>query len=260
MISAPLLKVVATLQNRSLWGTLGWADIKFRYRRTVLGPFWLTISTGMMVFAIGLLYAVLLNKDMSTYIPSLAIGMIIWMFFSTSLTEGCSVFIVASGIIKAYTISLSTHVFRLLWRNIIIFLHNVLIIVVVWIIFRWSLSPLALLSVLGFAMLLAFIFGLVMLFGVLCTRFRDIPLIITAMLQLFFFLTPIMWSPDDLGPYRWVVELNPLFSLIEIVRAPLMNHMPDLKEWLIATGCTTLSLFCGLAFYARYQHRVAYWL
>ena len=138
MASPALLDIATTLERHDLWRTLGWADVRFRYRRTTLGPFWLTISTGIMIFAIGLLYAGLFHQDISAYISSLAIGIIVWNFFITSITEGCSVFIHAGGYIKAYAIPLPIHVMRLVWRNIIIFLHNALIIAVVWLVFRWG--------------------------------------------------------------------------------------------------------------------------
>ena len=261
MHSTPIVQIATTLRDRELWGTLGWADIKFRYRRTVIGPFWLTISTGIIVFAIGLLYAALLQKDISTYIPFFAIGMIFWQFLSTGMTEGCSVFINAASIIKAYPIALPTHVFRLMWRNVIIFMHNVMIIVVVWAIFRWPLSPVVLLAVPGIALLMIFMLGMTLFLGVLCTRFRDVPLVIGATMQLLFFLTPVMWAPADVGlQQQWVVEINPLYGLIEVVRAPLLNTVPALKEWLLAAGSAACSLWIGLLFYSRHHRRIPYWL
>jgi lipopolysaccharide transport system permease protein len=260
MASQALLDITTTLERHDLWRTLGWADIRFRYRRTMLGPFWLTLSTGVMIFAIGLLYAGLFHQDISSYIPSLAIGIIVWNFFVTSITEGCSVFIHNGGYIKSYAIPLPIYVMRLLWRNVIIFLHNVLIIAVVWVAFRWELSQVVLLSAVGFAIMLVLVVGGALFFGVLCTRFRDIPQLVASILQLLFFITPIMWLPSSLGHHQWFVDFNPLFSIIEVVRAPLLNQMPELREWLIAFGCAVLSLACGAVFYDRYGFRVPYWL
>ncbi len=260
MASPALLDIATTLERHDLWRTLGWADVRFRYRRTTLGPFWLTISTGIMIFAIGLLYAGLFHQDISAYIPSLAIGIIVWNFFITSITEGCSVFIHAGGYIKAYAIPLPIHVMRLLWRNIIIFLHNAVIIAVVWLVFRWELSPVLLLSAVGFAVMLVLVIGAVLFFGVLCTRFRDIPQIVASVLQLLFFITPIMWLPSSLGNHHWIVDFNPLFSVIEVIRAPLLNQVPELRQWLIAAGSALASLVCGVAFYDRFGFRVPYWL
>jgi ABC-type polysaccharide/polyol phosphate export permease len=260
MQSQAVRDIAASLERHELWRTLGWADIRFRYRRTVLGPFWLTLSTGVMALAIGLLYAGLLHQDISSYLPFLAIGIIIWNFFSTGTNEGCSVFIGSAGFIKAYAMPLSIYVLRLLWRNIIIFLHNFVIVVVIWTIFRWELTPTALLSIVGYVLMLMFVLGIVLFFGVLCTRYRDIPQIVSSVLQLLFFITPIMWAPASLGEKRWIAEFNPLFSIIEVVRAPLLGQVPDARQWYIALACAVLSLACGGVFYERYSYRVAYWL
>jgi len=260
MPSQAFRDIAWTLERHDLWRTLGWADVRFRYRRTTLGPFWLTLSTGVMIFAIGLLYAGLFHQDISTYIPSLAIGLIVWNFFITSVTEGCSVFMHMAGFIKAYAIPLPIYIMRLLWRNVIIFLHNAVIIVVVWIVFRWEISPLILLSIVGFAITLVLVVGVALFFGVLCTRFRDIPQLVASLLQLLFFITPIMWLPGSLGSHLWIVDFNPLFSIIEVVRAPLLNHAPELREWLVAGGCALVALAGGATFYDRYGYRVPYWL
>lgn len=260
MESQALPDIVSTFERHDLWRTLAWADIKYRYRRTTLGPFWLTLSTGVTVFAIGVLYAGLFHQDVSSYIPSLAIGMIVWNFFATGVTEGCSVFISAAGFIKAYTIPLPIYVMRLLWRNVIIFFHNFLIIAVVWAVFRWHLSWLLLLSLIGYIVMIVLVGGIALLFGVLCTRYRDIPQIVASVLQLLFFVTPIMWLPGALGSHRWFADFNPLFSVIEIIRAPLLSQAPEPRQWLIALGCALLSLICATTFYNRYGHRVAYWL
>ena len=260
MPSKAFRDIAASLERHELWRTLGWADIRLRYRRTLLGPLWLTLSTGITVFAIGLLYAVLLNQEISSYLPSLAIGIITWTFFSSSVNEGCMVFVGSVGFIKAYVMPLSIYVFRLLWRNIIILLHNFVIVIVMWMIFRWQLTLVALLSLAGYALILIFVLGIVLFFGVLCTRYRDIPQIVSSILQLLFIITPIMWAPENLGEKRWFADFNPLFSIIEVVRAPLLGQVPDWRQWSIALGCAVLSLACGWVFYERYSYRVAYWL
>jgi lipopolysaccharide transport system permease protein len=260
MASQVVSDISATLRRYDLWRTLGSSDIKFRYRRTVLGPFWLTLSTGVMIFAIGLTYSVILHQELSSYFPKLAIGIILWNFISSTINEGCSLFIGTAALIKSYTIPLPVYVFRALWRNVIIFFHNIVLVVVIWIVLPWHLSPVVLLSLIGYAVTLIFLLGLTLFFSVICTRFRDIPQIVSSVLQLAFFITPIMWSPDALGSHRWLAELNPFFNIIELVRAPLLNEVPDFHQWLIAICSAFISLACGCLLYDRYARRIAYWL
>lgn len=258
-MSAPV-EIARTIQNYGLWSTLGWADIKFRYRRTMIGPFWLVISSGATILAIGVLYAGLFRQHTADYIPYLACGMIIWSFISTTINEGCNVFISAAPIIKSSSIPLSVHVFRLLWRNAIIFLHSVVVILVAWLFYRWKLEPSALLAIPGLVILGVFLFGLVLVLSVICTRFRDMPQIVNSLLQLLFFLSPIIWTPSAAMRATPIVWLNPFYSLIEIVRAPLLAQAVGVREWALAMGSAALILVFGLIMYGRYRRLVAYWL
>jgi ABC-type polysaccharide/polyol phosphate export permease len=258
-VSAPV-EIARTIQNYGLWSTLGWADIKFRYRRTMIGPFWLVISTGVTILAIGVLYAGLFRKQTADYIPYLACGMIIWGFVNTTIIEGCNVFITAAPIIKSSSIPLSVHVFRLLWRNTIIFLHSVVVILVAWTYYQWELEPSALFAIAGLIILGVFLFGLVLVLSVICTRFRDMPQIVTSLLQLLFFLSPIIWTPSEAMRASPIVWLNPFYSLIEVVRAPLLAQAVGVREWGIAIGSAALILVIGLMMYGRFRRLIAYWL
>jgi ABC-type polysaccharide/polyol phosphate export permease len=243
-----------------IWGTLGWADVKLRYRRTLIGPFWVTISLGAMVFGIGLLYSGLFRSDVSTYIPYLATGMIVWMFISTMVTEGCMVFIASGPLIKATTMPMLNYVFRSMWKNLIIFAHNMIIIVILWIIFKVPNLLAVPWFVVGLFLNVIMLFGIVLILSVICTRFRDVPQIITAALQLVFFLTPIIWMSESLRVSRKVVDLNPVYYFIEIVRQPLLGSVPDLHIWLTAMVLAIISLVIGMMSYAAYRRQLAYWL
>src|SRR5215813_7327351 len=132
------------------WSALAWADTKSRYRRTTIGPFWLTLSTGAMVGSVGILYAGLFGSDISEYLPFLGAGMIVWTFINAVITEGCNVFIASAGYIKSVPLPLAAHVYRLIARNAIILAHNAVLLVVLWLMFRWPIGPDAAFAVLGF--------------------------------------------------------------------------------------------------------------
>jgi len=254
------IEIAQTIRNYGLWSTLGWADIKFRYRRTIIGPFWLVLSTGITILAIGVMYAGLFRTRAEDYVPFLACGMIIWGFINTTITEGCNTFITAAPIIKSSSIPLSVHVFRLLWRNAVTFLHSFAIIVVTWAYFRWALGPSVLLVVPGLIALSVFLFGLVLVLSVICTRFRDMPQIVTSVLQLVFFLTPIIWAPTPALKASAIVWLNPFYSLMEIVRGPLLGQTVDALDWTVALFVTAMTLIVGLLTYGRFRQIIAYWL
>ena len=130
-------------RQRPLWGYLGWQDIKQRYRRSVLGPLWISISMGVIATAMGILYGALFGEDIATFLPYVATGLLIWNFVSGCILEGSEVFIANEGLIKFLPAPLSLHVYRLVWRQTLFFLHNLVIWGVLMIVFPqplgWSL-------------------------------------------------------------------------------------------------------------------------
>ena len=255
-------ELIQSLCRHEVWSGLAWADTKARYRRTTIGPFWITLSTGAMVGSVGIVYANLFGQELAHYLPFLTVGIILWTFISTSVSEGCNVFIAAAGYIKSVPMLLATHVFRLLARNAIILAHNLVLIVALWLLFRWPVGPTVLLVLPGLLIDMVAICGVVLVLGILSARFRDIPQIVVALMQLLFLLTPIVWmtsalkSPD----LALIVAWNPMYYLLEIVRGPLLGQSPPLTVWLIAVTLSLTSLAVGAALYQKFARRVAYWL
>jgi len=243
-----------------VWGTLGWHDIRQRYRRSIIGPFWFTLSTAIMVVVLGALYSTLLHQEVRNYLPYLAVGLVIWQYMSSIANESCNAFIGSAYLIKQIRIPLTVHVCRIVWRNFAIMLHSVPVVVLLLIAFgRWPTWEF-LLAPLGLMLLMLHGVWIGTALGILCARFRDIPPIVQNLTQVVFFFTPVMWSPEVLKDRGWVAEFNPLYHMIEIVRAPLTGR-PILWEswaWSIAL------LFVGFAFaqylMRRTRHRVPYWL
>ena len=255
-------ELVSTAMCYETWSALAWADIKYRYRRTTIGPFWLTLSTAAMVGSVGILFAGLFGNDISQYMPFLAAGIVVWTLISSTVLEGCNVFIAATGYIKSVPMPLVTHIYRLIFRNLIIFAHNLVLILILWSIFRWPLGFEVIVGLAGLAINVVALIGAVLLLGTICARFRDIPQIIAAVMQLLFLLTPIVWMPDAMrsGRVRFVVDWNPLYYLVEVVRGPLLGHPPSGRVWITAIILAVASFAGGVALYVRFRHRIAFWL
>ncbi|HYN78323.1 MAG TPA: ABC transporter permease, partial [Lamprocystis sp. (in: g-proteobacteria)] len=181
-----------------LWGYLGYHEIRQRYRRSVLGPFWITISMGVMVLALGLLYGTIFKQPLQHYLPYVTTGFIVWGLLSSFITDGLKSFIKAGGLIRQMSVPLSVHVYRLVWGNLIIFGHNLLVYVAVASWFQVDLGWSLLLAPLAIGLLVLNGVWIGLLFGLLSARFRDIPLIVGSVLQVVFFLTPVIWRADML--------------------------------------------------------------
>ncbi len=246
----------------SLWTMLGWQDIRQRYRRSVLGPFWLTISMGILVVMLGVLYASLFKMSITVYLPFVALGFIMWGLISGLVTDGCDVFHGSADIIKQMALPLSLHVYRVIWRNIIIFFHNITIFVIVALFFSIPPTSTTLLVLPGLALICINGLWLGLVLGLICARYRDVPQIVGSVMQVAFFLTPIFWKPELLPDRKllWLLEYNPFFHFLELVRQPLLGHAPDPTSWQVVIGITIGGLVFALLLYRRYRSRIAYWI
>jgi ABC-2 type transport system permease protein len=270
--------------QRELWGHLGWQDIKQRYRRSVIGPLWITISMGTTALALGLLYSQLFGQQLSTFLPYVTAGFIIWNFILGVVTEGTDVFIANEGLIKHLPSPVTVHVLRMVWRQVLFFAHNLIVYFVVLAIFfpaltqpytmegdvvqHPGLSWTALLAVPAFLLVVVNAVWVALLFGIISTRFRDIPPVITSFINLIFFMTPIVWHVGVLnkvttagGDWRVLIaELNPLYHFVEIVRAPLLGHTQDAHHWVVVGAFTVVGWALALVAMRNYRARVSYWV
>ena len=255
-----LRDIVEGARAHHLWGLLGWQDIRQRYRRSTLGPFWLTISMGALVGGLGLLYAGLFKMDVADYVPFIAAGFIVWGLISGLITEGCAAFVGAEGIIKQVGLPLSVHVYRMVWRNLIIFAHNVIIYAIVAVVFLIQPGWVGLLALPGLALLCLNGVWMGLVLGLVSARFRDVPQIVASIVQIAFFLTPIIWKPELMPDRALVLDLNPFYHLMEVVRAPALGQAPEPVSWLAALGITLCGWLATVLMYRRYRWRIAYWV
>jgi ABC-type polysaccharide/polyol phosphate export permease len=250
-----------TIVDWHLWWFLGIHDIRQRYRRSTLGPFWLTITTGVTIGGMGFISGGLFGTPMRNVLPFLSLGIILWTLISTCVVEGSMVFISAAGYIKQLHRSYFTYVMWSMWRNIIVFGHNFLIFIVVAVVLKVPVGPVSLLALPGFVLLMGNLLWVAVFLGVLSTRFRDIPIIVQSSLSILFFITPIFWNSDQLvGNRRWVADLNPLTHIIDVVRMPLLGTVPPAFSYAVACGSLVVGWMLAFAFFARFRARLSYWL
>ena len=252
--------LVAGLKLWELWSTLGWHDIRQRYRRSFVGPFWLTLSMGIMVAGLAYLYGGLFGSSTKGYIAYVATGMIVFNLISAIALDGAHVFIGSANLILQLKAPLSVYVYQMIWRNLLIFTHNITIYVIVLIFVPVDLGWNFFLAVVGLFLLLLNGIWVSVALGALSARFRDVPPIVGSLLQVAFFMTPIFWLPSALPDRALFIQLNPFYYLIEIVRAPLLGETPSLNVWLVVLGLNAVGALVAIFFFARYRERVAYWV
>src|SRR5258708_17374879 len=107
-----------------IWWLVAVGDIRQRYQRSLLGQFWLTISMGVTIGAIGFVYSVLFQQDMATYLPFLGVGIVCWGLISGIVTDGCGAFRLSAAIIVQSRLPRSWFVYPILLLNLICFDHT----------------------------------------------------------------------------------------------------------------------------------------
>lgn len=243
---------------------LAWAlartDITHRYRGSVLGPLWLTISTAVMLVALGFLYAKLFQMDVRVYLPWLAVSLIIWTMMSQSISDACTTITSAESVVRQMPLPYSVHALRTVFRNAVVAAHNLPLIVVVFLIFGISPGWGALMAIPGLVLLAVNAFWASLLLGLLCARFRDIPPIVGAIVQIAFFVTPVIWKPELIEASQVWLPLNPFFAVMETMRGPIMGTDVPLIVWIAAILYTAIVWVVAQSFFTRFRNRVAFWV
>ena len=263
-LPSPLARAVADLVEGArmtrLWGRLGWQDVRRRYRRSVLGPWWITLSTGLMIALLGTLYGTLFKLPVTDYLPHVAVGLVVWGFLASVVAEGCLAFVEARGIVHQIGLPLSLHAYRLVWRNLLAFAHNAAVLPVVALACGVWPGWTGLLALPGLAAICLNGVWVGLLFGTMAARFRDVPPIIDSVMRVAFLATPIVWTPALLSEHAWLLTFNPFHHVLEVVRAPLLGQLPAVNSWIAVGAITVVGWAVALALYARCRGRIAFWL
>ena len=243
---------------------LAWAlarnDLRNRYRGSVLGPLWLTLSTSVMLAALGVLYSTLFRIPVGEYLPWLAVSLIVWNVIAGMVADSCHCLIQAEGVIRQIPLPYSTHALRCVLRNAFTAAHNLPLIAVVFAIFGVLPGVEALLVIPGLALLAINALAGALLLGIICARFRDVVQIVTSLMQIGFFVTPVIWKPGLLGDWAMIMPLNPFYALMETVRAPLLEGGGGVVVWVAALLWTAAHAAIAFAFFVRFRGRVAFWV
>jgi ABC-type polysaccharide/polyol phosphate export permease len=243
-----------------MWSRFAIHDIKQRFKRSLIGPFWLTLSMGVMVGVLGLISSSIFQQDMAGVLPYIAVGLIFWGFLTSCINEGAEVFIGSARYIRNIPMQLSIHLYRMIARNIIILGFNMMIYVLILVIFPHPLNLNYFLVLPGFALYLINVAWAAFVVAVLSARYRDIPHVISNLVQVIFFLTPVFWSAAKLPTRPAFVTWNPVYHMLEIVRSPLLGERPSVVSWSVSGICALTGCACVLLLYRRAYPRISYWV
>jgi ABC-type polysaccharide/polyol phosphate export permease len=248
------------LRSSDIWCYLAWQDIRLRYRRSKIGPFWITLSMSIFCVALGLIYSRLFKAEIKEYLPFLTIGFVFWTWISGMLGEFPNIFVENSSYIKDIKINPLTILFRIAARHIIILVHNIVIVVAIWLYFGINPGVIGLLVFPGLLLVLANLMTIGIVLSIFGARFRDIAPITQSLLQLVFFITPLTWLPRLLSADSWIIWLNPVASYVDLLRSPLLGHAPESISWIISMSTFLIFLTLASVIYCRKASKVPFWV
>lgn len=241
---------------------LGWTDLRQAYKRTLIGQFWISISTLVGVAAIGTVYSYLFGIAPDTYLPYLATGLVFWGLINSAITEGAVAFIFSEGYIRGTAVPHFTYIVRIVSKMLLTFAHNLIVIPLILLVFPQGISFTVLLAVPGLVIGVLALTGIATTVAVLATRFRDVPQILAAIMMILFYITPVIWKPSTLptGAAQFLVYGNPLASLLQVMRLPFLNEAPTSLNWIIAILTALISISIGALVFTKFDKRIAFWV
>jgi ABC-type polysaccharide/polyol phosphate export permease len=242
------------------WNALAYSDIRSKYRLSTFGSLWITLTTGSLAVAIGLIYGQFFGVDIRSYLPYFTASYITWILISSVINEASTTLIGSGNLIKSSQMPILFYVLRMLQRHLYIAGHNVIVVVGVWLVLRWEVGFYALLSIIGLVLCHLFLVGLSLVISIVCVRYRDVPPLIQALTQFLFFATPIIWYPEQLRFGEIVLRLNPVAYMLMVVRDPLLGRPTEPMTWIVAALVAVFSLLFGATVYIHYRRRIAYWV
>ena len=243
-----------------MWLRLAWLSTRLSYRRTILGPLWITASTGVLVITLGMLYSEILSRDTAVYVPHLCVGLIAWQLIRSTVAKACTVFTDAQWLRKQQRMPYSFFVYKMAAETLIVFAHGLPLLIVVRGIYGVESGAAIAQLIPGLVLYVANALWAGFFFGILVARLRDMKNVVFSILHVCFFFTPVIWMPNLLSAKARYLSLNPFYYFVEIVRAPLLgNPLPE-HTWLVTGAITVLGLAGALVLFARFRSRIIFWL
>lgn len=252
---------VASFKTTRLWYALGLNDIAARYRGSLLGPFWITLTTAVFVLGIGFLYAGLMKVSIERYLPWMTTGLVVWGLISQTVLEGGDAFISAGTVMRQTCLPAPLFVWRVVWRNLLTFAHQAPVLIVLAIKFHYLFKINLPLAVFGLMLVVVNLSWFSLFCAVACARFRDFKQILASLTQLLFFLSPVLWIPGEMRGFGGkLMTLNPVVHMLDVLRGPLLGQAVSLFSVAYLAAAAVLGWLFTLLFFAKVRRRIVHYV
>lgn len=253
--------VTRSLQDWRIWFSLAWFDVKQYYRRSVLGPFWFTISAVVIALIMALVMGGLFGNPLKRYLPFITISLMLWNMTIAMIHGGSMCYISAGPTILQFERPLTAYYLKLVFYEIIVFAHVIGIFFVVAMIFKIWPGTNTLIGLLALPIFLLNIAWMGLFSAILAARFRDIPPLLQNIFTALFWLSPVLYRPSQMPEkIQILLQFNPLTHLLAIVRDPLLNQPINPWNWVVALTLLVFGWALTFAVFVRFRGRIAYWI
>jgi lipopolysaccharide transport system permease protein len=257
---------------RYFWMALVRNDLRNRYRRSIIGIGWSLLQpiamTTVLCVVFGRFMALQDSQSyatfVKTYAPYLLSGLTFWGFITAVVMQGCHCFFQGESYIRQHPAPLAIYPLRTtLGAGFHFLLGLTLAIVLVWCVKGFGNLPTLISLVPTLVLLFVIGWSLAVCTGMANVMFQDSQHLIEVFMQIMFYVTPILFRPDQLGHGRLaqIVSLNPLAVLLELIRKPLLDgQFPS--TWTVGMGAMTGLVAVGAAALALrcFEKRMIFYL
>lgn len=240
---------------------LGLQEVKQINRRSKLGQLWITLGTATLIGTMAFVFGLIFKIELHQYLPYLAIGIVFWNYLSGQVAESSLVLIQSEQLIKQLSISPWTYAIKVSTKMLLVFGHNLVIIPIVLLATYNPPTFQVFFLLLALPVILIALNSLGMLLSIVSLRFRDLPPMISSLLNVLFYLTPVMWFADSIQSdlAHFLLGLNPVYHLIQIFRLPLLGQSPTLENWFISVGLAVFLQLLSLLVVRKYAKSLVFW-
>ncbi|MFW0072792.1 MAG: ABC transporter permease [Coxiella-like endosymbiont] len=242
------------------WIYLGLAEIRWQYKRSVLGPLWITISMSIFIGAIGIVYSKLFQQCISSYFPFLVSGILTWTFISSLITESTNLFKEAKTYITQMKTPYLLQAFKLVFRHLIVFAHNFVVYLVVMLIFHKNPFWKFFIFIPGLFLVTLNMLWISVFIGMTGARYQDFTQIVRSLITVAFFVSPITWQLKQLHQHLLVFLLNPFYYFLDLVRSPLIGIPPQISSWTFGIVFLLIGSAITFLFFTKHRRNIAFWI
>jgi ABC-type polysaccharide/polyol phosphate export permease len=255
------LLVRPPLDNVHLWTGIAWIETVQSYRRTLLGPLWITINLAIFTVAMTLIYGALFSMPTREYAAFVACGMIAWSWNNALLSDLGNTFINYSAFVRNSPINKAIFIWTAVYKQVINLCHHMIVYFVLVAVGVVKLSVYTLLFFPAVVVMFLISIPITAFMAIIFTRYRDLQRLVASTMIVFFMITPIFWQTHMISGWRTALYLfNPFYYLVEFLRMPLMGLPPDPLIVGVVLGLLVFFWIAGAAFYKRYERYVVFWL